>query len=205
MATVLGTRTSAAAVGGRRCVRPLLLTAAWLLLAAAGFQAAADAPPDVSVNQAGGVYTVAASFTASEPASVTVGALTDYEQIPRFMPSVRRSHVIHRDADRVVVEQEAVAEFMWFSKRVHLTLEILEGPRLIRFRDQGGRSFLRYEGSWTLEGDDGATRVTYALVAQPAFKVPNFVLSRLLKRDAVQMIGQLRAEIAARVRQSADR
>jgi carbon monoxide dehydrogenase subunit G len=186
-------------------VRPLLLTAAWLLLGATGFQAAADAPPEVSVNQADGVYTVAATFTTSEPAAVTIAALTDYESIPRFMPGVLRSQVIHRHAERVVVEQEAMAQFMLFSKRVHLTLEVLESPLLLRFRDQGGRSFLRYEGSWTLEDGADSTRVTYALVAQPSFKVPEFVLRRLLKRDAVQMIGQLRTEIAARVRQSAQR
>jgi carbon monoxide dehydrogenase subunit G len=202
MAIVTRTRSSAVAAGGRRGARQLLVTGAWLVLAATGFQAAPDAPPDVSVSQTDGVYTVAATFTASEPASVTVGALTDYESIPRFMPGVHKSRVIERVADRVVVEQEAVAKFMMFSQRIHLTLEILEGPRFITFRDRGGRSFARYEGSWTLADADGATLVTYALVAQPSFKVPDFILRRLLKRDALQMIEQLRTEVAARVRQS---
>jgi len=200
MVTMRRTRSSATATGGRVGARPLLVTATWLVLAATGFHAAADAPPDVSVHNTDGVYTVAATFTTAEPAAVTIAALTDYENIPRFMPSVLRSQVIHRNAERVVVEQEAMAQFMMFSRRVYLTLEVVESPLLLRFRDQGGRSFLRYEGSWTLDDSGGATRVTYALVAQPSFKVPDFVLGRLLKRDAIEMIRQLRTEIAARVR-----
>jgi hypothetical protein len=42
------------------------------------------------------------------------------------------------------------------------------------------------------------TRITYQLVARPAFSVPSFVLTRLLRKDAVQMIDRLRAEITAR-------
>jgi hypothetical protein len=42
--------------------------------------------------------------------------------------------------------------------------------------------------------------VTYELSAQPSFDVPDFVLKRLLKRDAGQMIQRLKTEICARAR-----
>ena len=40
------------------------------------------------------------------------------------------------------------------------------------------------------------TRITYELSAKPAFSVPEFVLTRLLRRDATQMIDRLRQEIS---------
>jgi hypothetical protein len=40
--------------------------------------------------------------------------------------------------------------------------------------------------------------IAYILSAEPAFEVPRVVLTRLLKRDAADMIERLRMEIAAR-------
>jgi ribosome-associated toxin RatA of RatAB toxin-antitoxin module len=123
------------------------------------------------------------------------------DRIPRFMPEVRTSKILERTDDRAVVEQEAVARFMMFSKRVHLVLEVEEAQAVIRFRDRCGRSFARYEGSWTLVQRDGSTDITYQLSANPSFDVPEFLLKRLFKRDATQMIERLTAEIALRARQ----
>ena len=85
-----------------------------------------------------------------------------------------------------------------FSRRIHLVLEVHAEPATIRFRDRCGQSFTRYEGGWTLSEQDGHAVVTYELLARPAFDVPEFLLTRLLKRDAERMIGRLRTEIAAR-------
>lgn len=157
--------------------------------------------PAVTVSESEGVYNVAAAFTVPQPASTAFDALTDYGQIPRFMPDVRTSHVLERADDRAIVEQEAIARFMMFSKRVHLVLEVQEGEGTIRFRDRCGQSFERYEGVWTIAELDGLTHITYALSAKPSFDVPEFMLKRLLKRDAAQMIERLKSEIGARARQ----
>jgi hypothetical protein len=45
---------------------------------------------------------------------------------------------------------------------------------------------------------DGGTELTYALAAQPSFDVPEFLLKRVMRRDAATTIDQLRREIAAR-------
>jgi hypothetical protein len=87
---------------------------------------------------------------------------------------------------------------MMFSRRIHLVLEIQEEQGAIRFRDRCGESFSRYEGACTIVERDGATTITYELSAKPSFDVPDFLLARLLKRDARQMIDRLRAEIARR-------
>ncbi|MGH9373259.1 MAG: SRPBCC family protein, partial [Vicinamibacterales bacterium] len=157
--------------------------------------------PPVTVSEDRGVYSVAATFTVPQAPSFAMAALTDYAQIPRFMPGVRTSNVLERVDDRAVVEQEAVARFMMFSKRLHLVLEVQEERATIRFRDRCGKSFARYEGVWTIAERDGSTHVTYELAAKPSFEVPEFLLKRLLKRDASQMIERLKAEIGARARQ----
>ncbi len=158
-----------------------------------------EAKPHVSVRHDRGVYTVSAEFTISQPPAVVVAVLTDYDQIPRFLPEVRTSKVLERTGHRVVVEQEAVARFMLFSKRLHLVLEVIEEPLAIRFRDRCGKSFARYEGAWQITDETGRVAITYALTAKPSFDVPEFVLKRLLARDASRMIQNLRVEFANRV------
>jgi hypothetical protein len=167
-------------------------------IAAATLAAAAAAPdgPIISVRESGGDYTVSAEFTVPQPAAVARGVLTDYANIPRFMPAVRKSLVLSQEPGRARVEQEAVSKFVWFSKEVYLVLDIEEVADAIRFRDDCSRSFERYEGAWTLSPRATDTMIRYQLTARPAFNVPGFVLKKLLNRDAGVMIARLRAEIA---------
>ena len=184
--------------GGRASARQLSVMAVLVAVSLVCVPAASSQTVPVSVHGARGLYRVSATFTTPQPAAIGHAVLTDYEQIPRFLPDVLSSHVLERDAGRTVVAQEAVAKVLFFSKRVRLVLEIHETPTLIAFRDRGGESFIRYEGQWTLRDDNGRTLIGYELIAQPRFDVPEFILSRLLKRDAERMIERLKAEIAAR-------
>ncbi|MGE0448205.1 MAG: SRPBCC family protein [Vicinamibacterales bacterium] len=176
---------------------------ALLLVSAATIAAAGARHQDsvVTVTQQRGLYHVTATFTVAQAPEFALATLTDYPQIPRFMPEVLSSRILERNDNRMVVEQEAIAHFAMFSKRVHLVLEVEQQPDTIRFRDRSGKSFERYEGLWTVTEQDGGTHITYELSAQPAFDVPGFMLKRLLKRDAVQMIERLSAEIDARAAQ----
>jgi ribosome-associated toxin RatA of RatAB toxin-antitoxin module len=155
-----------------------------------------DGDGDVIVREQDGMYHVAATFSVAQSAPVIVSVLTSYEQIPRYMPDVRSSRVIGRREGVAVVEQEAVARVMMFSKRVHLVLEVSEGEQTIRFRDRCGKSFAHYEGAWTLTAKSPErVEVRYELAAKPSFDVPEFLLKRLLKRDAQEMIRRLRDEM----------
>jgi ribosome-associated toxin RatA of RatAB toxin-antitoxin module len=173
--------------------------AAICLLFQAAVAAAQPAPVDLTVREEHGTYSVVARFTVAQSPDVALTVLSDYAQIPRFMPGVRTSTVLERDGHHTVVEQEAVASIMMFSKRVHLVLEIDEQPDTLLFRDRCGRSFTRYEGAWRVSADSGHTTITYELTADPSFDIPGFVIKRLLRRDSSQMIERLQQEIAARV------
>jgi carbon monoxide dehydrogenase subunit G len=192
--------------GHGKARRPfVLLGVATLSMAVAQQPQAAtggDPSAQVSVREEDGVYTVAARFRVEGPPEAAVAVLTDYERIPEFMPGVKTSIVRERQAGRVVVEQDAVSRFTFFSKRVHLLLEVRQDGAIIRFRDLNGESFTRYEGSWRVTQEDGRTVVTYDLTAAPSFSVPSALLSRLLKRDSADMITQLRLEIARSICQA---
>jgi hypothetical protein len=197
MAAVVG-RARRNTTGGGACLRRSFVVA-WLCVAASmTVPAASTQPVPVSVRGDRGVYRVAATFGTPQPMTIAHAVLTDYEQIPRFMPDVRSSRVVERGTGSAVVEQEAVARVLFFSKQVRLVLEVQEAPASIRFRDRSGQSFIRYEGQWTLGEKDGHALIGYELLAEPGFDVPEFILTRLLKRDAGRMIEALRTEIAAR-------
>ena len=152
----------------------------------------------VIVQEQGGAYRVTARFQVPQSAAAVLAVLTDYEQIPRYMPDVKTSTVRSRGAGRVMVEQEAEARTLMFSKRIHLLLDIHESADGLWFVDTGGTSFTEYEGSWRLAVAGGETEVIYELRARPAFDVPRFVLARAMRKDATKMIEQLQVEIAAR-------
>jgi len=140
------------------------------------------------------VYAISARFTVPEPAAVVQAVLTDYPNIPRFMPSVRTSRVLEQTDDHVRLEQEAVSKFMMFSRTVHLVLDVEESDGMIRFRDGCHKSFVVYDGSWTITSQGSGTELIYELAAKPAFSVPGMVLKRLLERDSREMIDGLRKQ-----------
>ena len=181
--------------GGRLVARRTLvrLVLCGLLVAGSAPVATAQpADPAITVRERAGVYEVGATFTVDRPARRVLDVLTDYEGIPRLVPDVKRSVVHTRTQDRAIVEQEAVSRVLFFSKTVHLRLDIQEGADAIAFRDVCGRSFVVYEGGWHLSRHGAGTQVTYTLRAKPAFEVPEFLVKRLMKRDAGQMIARLR-------------
>jgi ribosome-associated toxin RatA of RatAB toxin-antitoxin module len=185
-----------AATGGHLARRFVIFGVAlftMLTLPLLGF--AAD--EQISVREKDGTYDVRATFSVHLPASVVTDVLTDYVRIPRYMPEVRTSRLLEQQDDRAVIEQEAVAKFLMFSRRVHLVLEVQKTPTAIEFRDRCGQSFERYEGAWAMAEERGNTTISYRLTATPRFDVPNWLLTRLLKRDAAEMIERLRAEIIA--------
>jgi ribosome-associated toxin RatA of RatAB toxin-antitoxin module len=178
--------------------RRLLTIAALSIAAAAQLAASASESPQISVREQDDSYSVRAVFSVAQPASTVFAVLTDYDRIPEFMPDVRTSRVIERTDRHAVIEQEAVARFMMFSKRIHLVLDVDEELGGIRFHDRCGRSFSIYEGVWTITEQAGRTAVAYQLTAKPTFEVPEFLLKRLLKRDAKEMIERLAKEIEGR-------
>lgn len=182
---------------GRASVHAVLC-AALMLLMVGPLRGQAPLEPAVTIGRDGQAYTVTARFAVPQSPDTVFDVLSDYEGIPRFMPDIKKSIVHERTGTRTVVEQEAVSRVMLFSKRVYLMLEIHREPDALRFRDTAGRSFHRYDGGWHVTRHDDQTVVDYRLAADPAFSVPQFLIRRLLERDAHETIDRLRREMATR-------
>ena len=180
----------------------MVLATASLVIALTGAMADTGPAPTVTVREERGVYSVSARFHVAEPPALVLAVLTDYENIPRFLPDVTSSVVRERSGSGAIVEQEAVSRMMMFSNKVHLMLEITEETNAIRFRDRCGRSFEKYEGAWRVAASRTGTEILYELTAKPSFDVPEFILKRLLKRDSTRTIERLSAEITARATRS---
>jgi carbon monoxide dehydrogenase subunit G len=184
------------------------MTRVWAVALSVAFTAGAPvadasngmAAPAIDVRHDDGTYRVTATFLIDEAPPAAFAVLTDYERIPEFMPDVRSSVIRERADGHALIEQEAHPRLLMFSKKVHLLLDVTETADRVAFVDRSGRSFVSYVGHWQLAGEASGTRITYQLAARPAFDVPSFVLTRLLRKNAGEMIARLRAEIAARAR-----
>lgn len=187
-------------IGGGTGLRRFLLAVAVAVCVSspATVAAGSEQEPQIAVREEKGVFIVSAQFEVPQTPAIVLSVLTDYERIPRFMPGVTTSVIRERSAGRALVEQEAVARMMFFSKKLHLLLDVHETEHALVFKDCAGRSFTRYEGAWRVSRLGGHTIVRYELSAKPNFDVPGFLLRRLLRRDARQMIDALRVEFAAR-------
>ncbi len=144
-------------------------------------------------------YEVQGAFEVSASSSAVWKVLTDYEGIPAFVSSMKVSRVREMRADgSLLVEQKATGGMFILRRTVTILLEVRREPQSLRFEDVGRESFWRYEGEWRTENIPNGARVTYRLIAQPDFMAPAMVMSRAVKRGALELLDQVRAEIVRR-------
>lgn len=146
-------------------------------------------------------YAVRGAFdVAAEPAEAW-RVLTSYEQLPRLVRSLRKSHVRSRGPDGLLLEQEAVGHFLVFRRRARVLLRVREtkGAR-IDFEDVLGEDFEHYRGSWTVEASRLGAQVRYELSARPKGSAPGPVARRALRGGARELLDQVRRAILGRSR-----
>lgn len=137
--------------------------------------------------------------------------VTDYEQLPRFVPGIRSAKVLARVAsggtERLLVEHAGEFRFLVFTQPVQVWLEVThEPPRRVLAQSvlpsgiDPGRSTLReFEGSYELSAlDDGRTRFLYQARFEPAQALLP-VLGTILVRHAIaEQFGAMVVEIERR-------
>jgi ribosome-associated toxin RatA of RatAB toxin-antitoxin module len=115
---------------------PLLLSAAFLL-ALVG-KALAGGNFDVLTQRAGDLVQVRAHASIDAPLSVVWATLTDYEGLPDFIPSVKRSRIVARNGATTTIEQSGEARFLFLRVPIEVTLEVTERPPAIEVRRIAG-------------------------------------------------------------------
>lgn len=156
-------------------MRPIGVVAA---VSCALLGAVAHAAEELSIEttRRGERFEVRAKAALSAPAAVVWQVLTDYEQLPRFVPGLSRSKVRLREGNRVQLEQSGEARFLLFSFPIEVQLEVLESPReWVTSRAVGG-NLRRMYGRYELQ--PGAARGTVLLYygeIVPDFRLPRFI------------------------------
>jgi ribosome-associated toxin RatA of RatAB toxin-antitoxin module len=161
----------------------------------------ADEDPTLSFYEGFGHYKLEGSFFIDADAKAIWEVLTDYENIPRFVGSMKVSHVETRFGDNLVLHQEPEGGFLFFTKRLHLTLKVHETPgKSIVFQDTSHQDFTFYQGSWQIKpAEDGkGFEVIYDLDAQQNFDAPAFLAGDAVSGGARDLLKKIREEIIKR-------
>lgn len=111
--------------------------------------------------------------------------ITDYDRLAEFIPSMRSSRVVRRDADRLLIEQTGEFSFLFFKQPVEVKLAVVESPeRSVAARAVGG-NLREMDGRYTLERlPSGFVRLSYSGRLVPDFPIPP-VIGKLVVRNVV--------------------
>jgi len=143
-----------------------------------------------------GVYNLEGGFEVDAGPGAVWQVLTDYPDLPRFVPSVRSS-VAHVLADGgLVVDQEFEGKAFIFTRDMRVQLTVRQQPEeSITFHDLALKDFEVYEGSWRIQPTALGSKVAYFLKAKPREAVPDFIARGAFSGSALEMLRRLRDEI----------
>ncbi len=161
----------------------------------------ASEDPTLAFYEGYGHYKLEGSFFVEADQATIWDVLTDYEHIPQFVGSMKISHVENRLGDDLVLRQEPEGGFLFFTKRLHLLLNVHETPETsIVFQDTSHQDFDFYQGSWQIQpaGDGRGFEIIYDLDAQQNFSAPAFLASDAVSGGARDLLKKVREEIMKR-------
>ena len=133
---------------------------------------------------------------AASPESVWK-ILTHYEAMTEFVPDLKSTRVLSRLGNRVVVEQNGVARFLFFKRAIHLVVEVNEEPMsLIDISILRGDMKI-YNCRWELipVPETGGTRIVYSGKLVPKFYVPGVLGANLIRSDIERMMKAVLAHL----------
>ena len=151
-----------------------------------------------------GISVKASADVQADPRTV-LGVITDYDNLARFVPYMRSSRVVQRDAQRVIVEQAGELDFLFFRQPVVVTLSVVEpAPGRVLARAIGG-NIKEMEGLYVVERlPSGYTRLSYSGRVVPDFPVPPVVgkiaLRSVMERQFDAMVSEILTREHDRVR-----
>jgi hypothetical protein len=129
----------------------------------------------LSIKDKDGFFNVEGSFQVQADTAVIWDVLTAYEQIPRFVGNLKKSH-IEQDLGvyHFLLEQEFEGGFLFFTKRVRVVLDVHETwYQSIDFQDIDHKDFALYQGTWQVKPQPGQSQeISYHLKVKPNFSAP---------------------------------
>lgn len=98
------------------------------LLAVWAHSTLAASTVDVRTSRHGDVIQVHATATVKAPMELVWATLTDYERLPEFIPGLKKSRVIARNGASTTIEQSGIAQFLFLTVPIEVTVESTERP-----------------------------------------------------------------------------
>jgi carbon monoxide dehydrogenase subunit G len=149
----------------------------------------------VDVGRDGRSFAIYAHATVAAPLATVWGALTDYDNLARFIPGMSRSAVQLRAQNRVLVEKKGAARFLVFSYPIEVLLEVHESPSdSIVSRGVGG-NLRRVSGRYDLERARGGIRLRYSGELEPDFELPPVIGTLAVRTMVEELFAAMVAEI----------
>jgi hypothetical protein len=181
--------------------------AAFLSAAALLGAGAAPAAGDVSLDfyDRNGYYKILGSFHVRARPDTAWQVLTDYEHIPGFVGSLKKSRIQENLGPyHFSLEQVFEGGILFITHRVHVVLDVRETwHQTIAFKDTCKRDFEVYEGYWHLRSGPGpGLEVIYSLMAKQKSKPP--FAGDFMKGGVKDLLEAVRREILRR-QEKADR
>lgn len=168
-----------------------------LLAAQAGATWAAE-DLAVEVQGKGAGFAVRAGATVAAPLSLVWEVLTDYENLPRFIPGIAKSGVRVRKGNRALLEQRGEARFLVFSFPVQVELDVRENPQTSIVSRAVGGNLRRLNGRYDLHVDAGNVSLRYTGEIEPDFGLPAVINSFVVRSMVEAQFSALVAEIERR-------
>lgn len=137
------------------------------------------------------VFDVTANGTVKAAPAAVWKILTDYERMPEFVPDLERTKVLSRAGNKATVEQFGRARFLFFSRDIHLVVQVVEEPSSAIDISLVTGDMKVYRCRWeiALVPETGGTRITYNGKMVPKFYVPGMLGSNIVRRDIERMMG----------------
>lgn len=176
-------RRSAAAVLVASCVLPQPLVAEEL---------------GVEVVRHGDFITVSASADLKANSRIAWEVLTDYDHLAEFIPDIRSSRVVRRDAEGTVVEQRGEFGFLFFRQPIDVTMVVTEEPpRRIVARAIAG-NMKDMEGRYELLPSEAGVKLAYFGRFVPDFFLPPLIGMPIVRRSLERRFRAMVEEIERR-------
>jgi ribosome-associated toxin RatA of RatAB toxin-antitoxin module len=175
-------------------------------LSAWALAALAASVVDVQTTRQGDLVDVQAKAVIKAPLELVWATLTDYERLPEFIPGLKKSRIIARNGATTTVEQTGVAQFLFLTVPIEVTVESTEkAPHTIEVRRIAG-TLRQLQGRYETEAlpDQGAVQLRWVGSIEPENRLPPLVGESMI-RHSIQsqftgMVREIERREAARKR-----
>jgi ribosome-associated toxin RatA of RatAB toxin-antitoxin module len=170
-----------------------------VLFAASASATASDVTPSVTaaVEHKGDTYIVVATLHAPVPPEAAWAVLTDFDNMAKFMPSLKTSQIVERSEGKVLVRQTGTMELGTFKMPFESDRLIEPTPAMILSKQVRG-NMQRVESTCAFAAIPGGTRVDYRVEMVPKTWIPESIAGPMMRSEIERQFNAVLREILRR-------